>query len=35
MNQAILKSLQVLKDEDLRGCLIIVEPGRMRLRRKS
>lgn len=35
LNVAILQAVQSLSDEDLTGNLIIIEPGRIRLRRQS
>ena len=35
LNQAILTSLLSLKEEDIRGNLVIIEPGRVRLRGKA
>jgi predicted nuclease of predicted toxin-antitoxin system len=35
LNAAILQALQSLSDEDITGNLIIIEPGRIRLRKHS
>lgn len=35
LNQAILEAMQALTDEEIRGALIIIEPGRVRLRQKD
>jgi len=35
VNREILEALGALADEDIRGNLVIIEPGRIRLRRKS
>lgn len=35
LNEAILHALRALSDDDLAGNLIVIEPSRIRLRRKS
>jgi hypothetical protein len=35
VNQAILAGLRALTDEEIRGNLAIIEPGRVRLRRQA
>ncbi|MFQ5792001.1 MAG: DUF5615 family PIN-like protein [Acidobacteriota bacterium] len=35
LNDAILRALQDLTDEDIRGNLVVMQPGRIRLRRKT
>ena len=35
LNQAILQAVQGLSDEDTTGNLVMIEPGRLRLRRKG
>lgn len=35
LNQAILEAVRELSDEEISGNLLVVEPGRLRLRRKD
>ena len=35
VNQGVLEALSSVPDEDVRGNLLIIEPGRIRLRRKA